>query len=245
MNKSDAEKILDRVADSDAAALLVKVGAATALVTHGAPVGLDVAVVGCIDGLRSMWTKRQTELTVNVVAELEALKIDVQKLIAENEHFGTVFTMAIREAVATHEQDKIEALKNAVVNTAVGIDIDEEIQLILLAKIGEMSAAHIRVLRAYAEYEDGDFNKPIGMDEQVTTYGAIAGSGKRINEEYGTVSELSGAVSNDLQTRGLLTVDPTGPRRVTPRDGRIPTPLPDYAKITTLGTKLLAYLDEH
>jgi len=159
MNNKEAEMILDRVANSEAVALLAKVSAATALVTHGAPLALDVAVVGSIDALRSMWTKRQTELTVNVVAELEALKIDVQKLIAENEHFATVFTMAIREAVATHEQEKLEALRNAVVNTATKLDLSQEKELLYLNTLSRLTASHLRILRMLDQYRLEDVAK--------------------------------------------------------------------------------------
>jgi len=107
-NPTETNKILAATGDAEAIALLAKVGISVATLAVGAP-GLDIVAAGLIEAFRPSWTKRQTEFASSIVERLAALEINVQKLTEESEHFVTVFGQATREAISTHEKEKIEA----------------------------------------------------------------------------------------------------------------------------------------
>lgn len=65
----------------------------------------------------------------------------------ESEQVLTVTAQATVSAIATHQPDKRDALRAAVLNTVVAAEPDEEIQLLFLRLIDSYSAAHLQLLR--------------------------------------------------------------------------------------------------
>jgi len=106
MGTNNAEKVLTSTGDADAIALLAKVGIGVASLAVGAP-GLDIVAAGLIDAFRPAWVKRQNDFAASVVERLANLEINVQKLADESQQFVTVFAQAAREAIATHEAEKM------------------------------------------------------------------------------------------------------------------------------------------
>jgi len=78
--------------------------------------------------------------------ELEEKGLDLSKLQG-NDQFITAVMQASAAAIRTHQQAKLDALKNAVVNIALGETADETLQHILLGFIDELTEMHFRVLK--------------------------------------------------------------------------------------------------
>src|SRR5690606_26652153 len=94
--------------------------------------------------------KRRDNLLQSVYEGLEKLKVQYQELtpesLAKSDVFVTVLLNAISIAIKNHQKEKIEALRNAVLNAAIGIDIDENMQMILLRYVEALTPLHLKLL---------------------------------------------------------------------------------------------------
>lgn len=95
---------------------------------------------------RNLWFK-QVEKRLSV---LEGTKdtIDLEDL-SNNEQFITALLSASQAAMRTHEEEKLEALCNAVLNTVTPNDISEDLQLVFLSLIDNLTGWHLRILKFF------------------------------------------------------------------------------------------------
>lgn len=77
--------------------------------------------------------------------ELEESGLDLSALQG-NEQFITAVMQASAAAIRTHQQAKLYALRNAVVNIALGESADETFHHLLLGFIDEFTEMHLRLL---------------------------------------------------------------------------------------------------
>ncbi|MGD1714879.1 hypothetical protein [Dapis sp. BLCC M172] len=82
-----------------------------------------------------------------LVQELLALKAQIDGVSFDNPTFQTTFKKAIRIADGEHQQEKLEALRNAVLNSATPNCPRDDIQAIFIKWIDEFTVSHIRLLR--------------------------------------------------------------------------------------------------
>jgi hypothetical protein len=81
------------------------------------------------------------------VEELQArIKDLTPEKLAENEVFVTVTMQASQIALRNHQQSKLDALRNAVVNSALPNSPEENEQLIFLRLVDQLTPLHVRVL---------------------------------------------------------------------------------------------------
>jgi DNA-binding MarR family transcriptional regulator len=97
--------------------------------------------------------KRRNQWCNNVSAALQGLQhsrrdIDFKKLSADEE-FISILSRCTIIALSTHSREKIEALKNAVLNTAAGARLDEVLQSKFLSLLSSYSALHFKILEYY------------------------------------------------------------------------------------------------
>lgn len=137
------------------------------------------------------------ELLSTKVSELET-KVDG---LADNQMFITAVFEATTAALKTHEQEKLDALSNAVANSPLRGAPDDRTQLMFLRFVDELSALHLTVLAV--------LNDPRG---------AIAKTGKDFRYSgpvlaqfiYTCIPEVNGQgflieqVHRDLRNRGLI-----------------------------------------
>jgi hypothetical protein len=74
--------------------------------------------------------------------------------LQHNEAFVSATLQATQAALRTHEQQKLEALGNAVLNVALGRTADEEKQLVFLGLIDIFTVTHLEILRLFANPSD-------------------------------------------------------------------------------------------
>jgi hypothetical protein len=60
-----------------------------------------------------------------------------------------VFAQAAQAAIRTHDQEKLDALRNAVLNTALGKEPDKDRQAIFLSLLDRLQPAHLRILKTF------------------------------------------------------------------------------------------------
>lgn len=73
--------------------------------------------------------------------------------LAQNEAFTTAFLHASQVAMRSHQKEKLRALRNAVLNSAMKNAPEEDLQLIFLGFVDTLTPLHIRVLKFVDEPE--------------------------------------------------------------------------------------------
>ena len=117
------------------------------------------SVLGEIFGLakESPLEKRKKEYFLAVNDRLETLvensKIDISKL-KKNEEFIDILIQSYEIALKNSQQEKLKLLQNAVVNTALEIDITQDEKLIFLEVLSRITLSHYKVLKMWYDPED-------------------------------------------------------------------------------------------
>jgi hypothetical protein len=173
----------------------------------GAPVAeiLPLILAPPMEKRRSEWLKDLGEQLKLLEKQVEGFKLES---LQNNETFITTAIHASQAAIRNHQQEKLDALRNAVLNSALPNTIEEDLQLIFLNFVDELSTWHLRELkffdnpRAWGQKNNIDFGKPYtGSPSQIFE--------KAFSELRGR-SELYNVFTKDLFSRGLMTTDSLG-----------------------------------
>jgi len=94
--------------------------------------------------------KRRDEWLIEIYHRLKALenKIEGFKVenLARNDNFISTLIQATQIALRTHDKEKIESLRNAVINSLSATSIDESEQMIFLNFVDRYSPWHLKIL---------------------------------------------------------------------------------------------------
>jgi hypothetical protein len=154
-------------------------------------------------------SKRREEWMVAVAEGLVELKEKVEgfslEALSENDAFVTTVLQATTCAMRNHQQDKLEALRNAVLNSALPNAPEDDVQLIFLDLVDTLTAWHLRVLQLFddpvrwAEKNQRPFPKDwyTSGTRQVLDYAFPELTGK---------GELTGKIIQDLGRYGLAEI---------------------------------------
>lgn len=127
----------------DYAHLAIKIGLGTIPVFGGGAAEIFGALVSPSHERRKQQFMQDV---VDRLAELEAKgKIRIEDL-KDNEEFVSAATTAAHIALRNHRKEKLEALRNAVVNIAVGDAPDDTRQHMFLRMVDEFTPWHVRVM---------------------------------------------------------------------------------------------------
>jgi len=122
--------------------------------------------------------------------------------LAENDAFVTVVMQASQVAIRNHQQAKIEALRNAVLNAALPNPPHEDEQMIFLRLIDQLTPWHLRVLSV--------LNDPIQWMERNNIHNPCWGMGGASTVLEHCLPDLQGQretydqIVIDLQGQGML-----------------------------------------
>jgi hypothetical protein len=141
--------------------------------------------------------------------------------LAEDDAFVSAWNQATQAALRTHQEEKLEALKNAVVNVALGHEPDVDRQTVFLSLVDRFTPAHLRLLKAFKEtpfpaWYLGDFIGGADGTPYSARYGMTAM--RRQNLLEWVREQASGfsayeepfiqALLTDLYNAGLTTIHP-------------------------------------
>lgn len=100
--------------------------------------------------------KRRDEFLKDVAYRLNELNeknlISIESL-KSNELFTSIIYSAIKESMNIHQKEKRDYLKNAVINTALKIDINHELQQRFIFVVSQLTATHIQLLSSFRNIE--------------------------------------------------------------------------------------------
>lgn len=129
--------------------------------------GFSALITPPIEKRRDQWI----ESIGNRLRELEDKfeSFSIQEL-SENELFISVLILASKVVISNHQEEKINSLRNAVLNAACSKSIDDDKQLIFIKFIDDFTVRHIKTLNF--------FNNPVAWFEQNLISKKITDMGK-------------------------------------------------------------------
>ncbi|HEY1390615.1 MAG TPA: hypothetical protein VGF38_18925 [Ktedonobacterales bacterium] len=122
-----------------------------------------------------------------------------------NESFATTATRAVWSALHTHQLEKRRALRNAVLNVAVGAAPDDDLQVLFLDAIDALTPSHLRLLallkdpRAWLAAHDPQFSN---MNGGLTS--SVEAVVERAIPEWVNKRQFYGLLFDNLAARGLV-----------------------------------------
>jgi hypothetical protein len=134
---------LERLPQADVHELAYTFTKAGLSVIPGVAELFSLALASPLSKRRERWLNDLADLVCELKKRVEGFKVED---LAENEAFVSATLQATHIALRTHQREKIEALRNALANIALGAAPDEDRQQMFLRFIDEFTASHIRVL---------------------------------------------------------------------------------------------------
>jgi hypothetical protein len=135
----------------------------------------------------------------------------------DNERFVSATLHATQAALRSHQKEKLEALRNAVLNTAIGVPQSADYDTVFLSLIERFAPSHLKALAAFAK----DAFPPRFLDAWVGDDPSAPGQAdfERRESVFGwvrtSVPDLAGedegfiqAILTDLFSAGLTTLHP-------------------------------------
>ena len=122
--------------------------------------------------------------------------------IFNNERFITTFIQASRSAIRTHQAEKREALRNAVLNSALRNEPDEDLQAIFLELIDRFTPWHLRILKYFDDPEGW-----LKRDSRDHRLPSMDGAGQVLEDAYPELrgeKEFYGLLVADMAAAGLM-----------------------------------------
>ena len=129
---------------------------------------------------------------------LEKHSVDVEAL-SHNQKFITIVTQAMVISLRNHQEEKLDALQNAILNAASTDDSDTDLELMFLHYIDMFTPSHLEVLdyldKNEFNLEGGGFAKYITPD----IYKAL----NSVNPKYSDINFFN-IIIRDLEDRELI-----------------------------------------
>jgi hypothetical protein len=151
--------------------------------------------------------KRRDALLKEVYSDIKQLETKVEGLkfenLAQNEVFISTLLHASQIAMRTNEQRKIEALRNALINTALIPTMDENLRIIFLNIIDRYSPWHLMLLQFFASPKQFFIDRHIPLPQIYS--GGMASIIKPAFHEIKGIEKLFIQIGKEMISDGLLT----------------------------------------
>ncbi|MGD0976162.1 MAG: hypothetical protein ABR866_18925, partial [Candidatus Korobacteraceae bacterium] len=149
-------------------------------------------------------------LFMRMCIEAKAEGFRVENL-AQNEEFVSAAIQITRSVISTHKQEKREALRNALLNIALGRAPNEDMQQMFLSYLDSLTGWHIRILAFFRNPQEALENaaKPTKAYQGPPNFymGSPAQVMERMYPELKGQQAFYDQVVRDLFTRGLFSSD--------------------------------------
>jgi hypothetical protein len=157
--------------------------------------------------------KRRLEWMESVASGLRALEnkkgMDIEKL-STNEAFIDTVLQATVAAVGTSRREKLEALRNAVLNSALPGSPNDSIRSYFLSIVEDLSVAHIQMLALFDDPPRWFQNRNLPSPATGILAGGLMGVVQAAYPDLAARREFADQVAKDLSARGLLGVNGLG-----------------------------------
>jgi len=232
MSEPEAEPAPPKAGKADLAHALAK-AVISEVPLIGAPAAelFSLVVTPPLERRRAEWLNAIADRLKELETKMQGFKIEALK---DNPLFITAVLHATIVALRNHQKEKLDALQNAVVNSARGIDIEENLQLMFLNMVDELTPLHLRVLKYFDNPRK--WLEEHGIKFSIYMGGASSGLEAGLPELQGQ-RDLYDTLVTDLYNRGLVGADKTVLHAMMSGDGIL------ASRITELGKKFLKYIE--
>lgn len=146
--------------------------------------------------------ERRRQAWMNEIAdalrELEKKRGVTLDQLQSNESFISVLVQATQAAIRNHQKEKIMALRNAVMNSASDVEIEEDLQLLFVRFVDELTPSHFSLLQFFRAGEK-DFDKIEKYEQLFQAFCADTASPTITRDEFRLFCE-------ELKARNLLRI---------------------------------------
>ena len=168
---------------------------------------------------RDAWMESLARSLKALEERTEGLKVES---LSENEAFISAVMQATQSALRTHQNEKLDALRNAVLKVAAGTAPEENLQSMFLALIDAFTPLHLRLL--------GIFRNRSSANPEVF-------------QELRAQQPVSDQVIEDLAARGLIALPAHLARSYSSPLFREPLIGADW-QLTSLGNQFVSFVSE-
>jgi len=156
--------------------------------------------------------KRKEEWLVKIFYTLQELQEKVEgfkiEKLSENERFISIMTRASQLAIMNHQEEKLTALCNAIVNSALNISIGENEQMMFLNMVDTFTPWHLKLIyyldNPIKRFEESKINRPEFM------YGGITDGLYAYYSELKSNDELVNIIFKELYNYGIIGISTIG-----------------------------------
>lgn len=184
--------------------------------------------------------KRLEEWIITIAEEVEKLKKNIDKFqyknLKNNQEFISIFHQALAIAKITHQEEKIQALKNAVINSVLDNTLDASIKSIFLSLIENLTPWHLKILDYFNDPKSWFIKNNMTPPELV-----ISGSNSQLLFKAfpGLEKGFAEFIIEDLHLKGLLGISKSNLNVSM-------TPSGPYQRGTSsLGKQFLTFIKKH
>lgn len=191
-----------KTSKGDVAHTLVKAGISSIPVLGSAAAELFALVIAPpLDKRRAEWMNDVADGLKALEQRFEGFRVED---LAGNEAFVSAVLHASQAAIRNHQQEKLEALRNAVLNVAIGKAPEEDVQLMFLNLIDSLTPWHLRILRFFQD--PAGFGRTKGLNPDTWMMGGPSTLLERYYPELSGQRDFYDLVVSDLHARGLFTI---------------------------------------
>lgn len=163
--------------------------------------GASSAITTFTDLVKTPYQRRLQQWQENIgtgVIELSEFRQNIVNELKANEEFQSVLLQATQAAIRSHQKEKLSALRNAVVNTAKGIDISSDLKQLFVRYVDELTPSHLTLLRF--------FNDNLPRLQETESYQDLFEAFKVDSDEHLIGRDEFKLLCKDLKARVLLRV---------------------------------------
>jgi hypothetical protein len=179
--------------------------------------------------------------------------------LAQNDQFVSATLVATQGALKTHQREKLDAFKNAVLNVALGKDTNADRQGQFLTLVDRFTAAHLTLLRFFQD-PAGHFERrrmpipSVTVGTNLLVYQLVSVALPELRQQFqspaedrsASVFQMFQALFDDLTSTKLIALQRVKDNEawIVPRFTAQPIPYPVNPVTTHLGDDFLAFITE-
>ena len=188
----------------DVAHTIAKAGISSIPVVGGAAAEIFSAIMmPPLSKRRDKWIESIDKGLKKLKEEFDGLRLEE---LSQNDMFVTTVMHASQAAIRNHQEEKLEALRNAVLNAALPNPPEEDIQLMFLNFVDTFTPWHLRMLKFFEDPQAWGQKKGISYPNWSMGGGPVAVLEHTFPELQGR-REFYDQLVKDLFSRGLMTTD--------------------------------------
>jgi len=132
---------------SDLAHSVVKASLGAMTMGMGAEL-FNMVITPAVERRRDEWVESIEQGLKILESKMEGFNLDD---LSNNDVFISTILQATQAAIRNHQKEKLDAFRNIVLNSAIPMDHENDIQIIILSIMDDMAPWHLRLLKQFDE----------------------------------------------------------------------------------------------